>query len=64
LKELVRVTSGEVRIFPLSGLDAKPYPYLSEMLSFLDDEGMKAEIVEVPFEFQRWANKMLTLYRR
>ncbi|MBI3354992.1 MAG: class I SAM-dependent methyltransferase [Nitrospirae bacterium] len=61
IKELIRVCSGEVRIFPLVGLDAKPYPYLNEILSFLDSEGIKAEIVKVPFEFQKGANKMMKL---
>jgi len=62
IKELLRVCSGEVRIFPLIGLDAKPYPYLNEILSFLDSDDIKVEIVEVPFEFQKGANKMIKLY--
>ena len=61
IKELVRVCSREVRIFPLVGLDAKPYPYLDEILSFLDSAGIKAEIVKVPFEFQKGANKMMKI---
>lgn len=61
IKELLRVCSGDVRIFPLVGLDAKPYTYLIEILSFLDSEGIKAEIVKVPFEFQKGANQMLRL---
>ena len=64
LLELMRVSSGEVRIFPLNGLDAKPYPYLGEMISFLHATGIDAEITEVPFEFQRGGNKMMTLRRR
>ncbi len=63
IKELIRVCSGEVRMFPLVGLDAKPYPYLDEILSFLDSDGIKVEIIEVPFEFQKGANQMLKLYR-
>ncbi|GAB4409141.1 MAG: SAM-dependent methyltransferase [Thermodesulfovibrionales bacterium] len=62
MKELLRVCSGEVRIFPLVGLDFKPYPYLDDILSFLDSDGIKVEIIEVPFEFQKGANKMLKLY--
>lgn len=62
IKELIRVSSDEVRIFPLIGLDAKPYPYLNEILSFLDSDDIKVEIVEVPFEFQKGANKMIKLY--
>ena len=62
LKELVRVSSGEVRIFPLQGLDANPYPPMRELLSFLKAVDIASEIVEVPFEFQKGSNKMLILY--
>ena len=61
IKELIRVCSGEIRIFPLVGLDAKSYPYLKEILSFLDSEGIKAEIAKVQFEFQKGANQMLKI---
>lgn len=61
IKELIRICSGEVRIFPLVGLDAKPYPYLNDILSFLDSTGIKAEMVKVPFEFQKGANEMMRL---
>ncbi len=64
LMELMRVSSGEVRIFPLSGLDLRPYRHLDEILFFLDSEGVDAEIVKVPFEFQRGANRMMRLRRR
>jgi hypothetical protein len=56
-----RVCSGEIRIFPLTGLDARPYPHIKKMLSFLAGEGHEAEIRDVPFEFQRGANQMLTI---
>jgi hypothetical protein len=61
LKELMRVSSKEVRIFPLSGLDAKPYPYMNDIISFLTSEDIKLEIVEVPFEFQRGSGHMMKL---
>lgn len=61
IKELIRVSSGEVRIFPLVGLDFKPYPYLDDILSSLDSNGIKVEIVEVPFEFQKEANQMIKM---
>jgi hypothetical protein len=63
LMELMRVSSGEVRIFPLCGLDAEPYRHLGEVLCFLRSEGVDAEISRVPFEFQRGANMMMRLYR-
>lgn len=64
LMELMRVSSGEVRLFPLHGLDAKPYPYLGEVISFLHTVEIDAEITEMPFEFQRGGNKMITLRRK
>ncbi len=64
IKELIRICSGEVRIFPLVGLDAKPYPYLDDTMLFIESSGIKAEVIKVPFEFQRGANMMLKLYRR
>lgn len=64
IKELIRVCSGEVRIFPLVSLDAKPYPYLNDTLSFLETDDIKVEIVKVPFEFQKGANQMLKLKRK
>ena len=63
IKELMRVCSGEVRIFPLSGLDAHPYPRLNETLCSLESAGMEATVVSVPFEFQKGADKMLKLCR-
>jgi len=44
IMELMRVSSGEVRIFPLNGLDAKPYTHLGEMISFLHAAGIDVEI--------------------
>jgi hypothetical protein len=64
MKELLRVCSGEVRIFPLVGLDAKPYPYMYDVLSSLRLDGIKAEILKVPFEFQIGANQMIKLMRK
>jgi len=61
LKELARVSSGEVRVYPLQGLDAKPYPHMEELLSRLRSDGIQAAIVSTPFEFQRKATKMLKL---
>jgi hypothetical protein len=62
LKEMARVCSGEVRIFPLQGLDAKPYPHLGEVLAFLAEQDIGGEIVQVPFEFQKGSHKMMKLF--
>lgn len=61
IKELIRVCSGEVRIFPLVGLDAKSYPYLDNILSSLDSGGINVKIVKIPFEFQKGVNKMMNI---
>jgi len=63
LKEMARVSSGEVRVYPLQGLDAKPYPRMDKVLSRLRAQGISAELVPTPFEFQRGANKMLRISR-
>lgn len=61
LRELLRVCSGEVRVFPLAGLDGRPYPGLGEVVRALEADGAFADTVRVPLEFQRGANKMLRL---
>ncbi len=60
-KELARVCYGEIRIYPLTGLDTKPYPYLDEVLLTLNENGMKADIVQIPFEFQKGSNRMMII---
>jgi hypothetical protein len=64
IRELMRVCSGEVRIFPLVGLDARPYPDLDEILFSLRSEDIEAVIVKVPFEFQKGADMMMKLHRK
>ncbi len=64
LKELVRVSSGEVRIFPLQGLDAKPYVHMDKVLSFLREENVDAKMAGVPFEFQKGSNQIMILKRQ
>ncbi len=61
LREMARVCSGEVRIYPLQGFDAKPYPHLEAVRAMLHDDGSESEIVYTPFELQHGANRMLSL---
>ncbi|MDA8388641.1 MAG: hypothetical protein M0Z58_08280 [Nitrospiraceae bacterium] len=63
LGEMARVSSGEVRIYPLQGLDARPYPHMDGVLEILRKSGVAAEIRPTPFEFFKGANKMLVLGR-
>jgi ubiquinone/menaquinone biosynthesis C-methylase UbiE len=62
LRELVRVSASEVRVFPLVQQGAgEPVAYLPELLKEL--EGVTAEIRKVPYEFQVGADEMLVLSR-
>ncbi len=59
LAELIRVARREVRVFPLvvQGTGA-PVPFLPRLL---DELGPAAEVVKVPFCFQRGADEMLRI---
>jgi ubiquinone/menaquinone biosynthesis C-methylase UbiE len=60
LKELVRVSRSEVRIFPLVQQGAgAPVLYLPELLDAL--QPVRSEIRKVPYEFQVGADRMLVL---
>lgn len=63
LKELCRVSAGEVRIYPLVGPDSQPYARLDDLMSVLQSSGIRVGLRDVPFEFQRGANQMLWLLR-
>ena len=61
IRELLRVSSREVRIYPLVTLEAKPYDYLGYLITTLEDEGIRAEIDAVELEFIKGGGKMLKL---
>ncbi len=63
LKELVRVSSGEVRIYPLNGLNAKPYEQMNDVISSLENTGTNVEITKTSFEFQAGSSTMMRLSR-
>lgn len=60
IEELLRVAK-RVRIFPLLTLDGKPSPHVEPTLAHLSAKGWRAEIVVVPYEFQRGGSRMLRL---
>jgi hypothetical protein len=62
LRELIRVSNAEVRVFPLVQQGAgDPVPWLPELLESL--EGVTTEIRKVPYEFQAGADEMLVVSR-
>lgn len=63
LKELVRVCAGSVLVYPLSGLDAKPYENMNNVITSLENIGINVEITPTSFEFQAGSNRMMRLSR-
>jgi hypothetical protein len=59
--ELFRISSKEVRIYPIQEGSLKPYSFMNELISELKGHGIDYEILKVPFEFQRGSNKVLRL---
>ncbi|SFJ30197.1 hypothetical protein SAMN04487936_101596 [Halobacillus dabanensis] len=64
LKELLRVTKEEVRIFPLVDLQGNRYEHLGHVIEYLKDNGYSVKEISVPYEFQKGANTMLKVSER
>ncbi len=63
VRELVRVTAGEVRIHPICGADGRPYPKLPALRRELRAAGIESQVVEVDYEFFVGSGSMLILRR-
>jgi hypothetical protein len=59
IRELLRVTHGEVRIYPLTSLEGTPYPGLDELRAQLSAEGYASELRPSSFRFVPGADDML-----
>jgi hypothetical protein len=62
LKELLRVTKEEIRIFPIVDLEGKRYRHLNKLLSD-SDNSVRFEEEKVSYEFQKNAHTMLKIYK-
>ena len=60
IEEMLRVSS-EVRIFPLLTLMQETSPHLDFVIDRFNDSGYLTSTVEVPYELQPGANKMLVI---
>jgi len=60
--EMCRVSSKEIRIFPLLDLKNQKSMHLEPILSILKENGYKTEITKSDYEFQKGANEMLKIY--
>jgi len=61
LRELVRVSRRQVRVFPLVDTTVTPSPYLDKLRRVLETEGARTALRRVPYHFQRGADTMLTI---
>jgi len=61
LRELVRVSRGQVRVFPLIDTTVTPSPYLDALRRALESEGAETALRRVPYHFQRGADTMLVI---
>jgi len=66
-EELLRV-AGEVRVYPLHGLNRYRSPHVGPVIDHLEQAGFEVEVVSVEFEFQKVnddsGNRMMRVRRR
>lgn len=63
IRELLRVSSGEVRIYPIRGLDAEPYSQYEKLFTCLSAEGIAVAHRRTTYEFIKGWNEMLIVTR-
>ncbi|KYD10268.1 hypothetical protein B4119_4229 [Parageobacillus caldoxylosilyticus] len=63
IKELMRVTKDEVRIFPTTNFACERYKYLDKLIRDIHSLGWITEEIKVPYEFQKNTNTMLKIAR-
>lgn len=61
IQELLRVTSDEVRIFPLIDLSSNRYAHLDKLVGVIQSQGCVTKEIKVPYEFQKGASSMLVI---
>jgi hypothetical protein len=61
LRELVRVSRGQVRVFPLLDTTVTASPYLDALRRILEADGAARALRRVPYHFQRGADTMLVI---
>ena len=61
LRELCRVSSGEVRIHPICQYEGELYPDLPRLIGDLEHDGVESRIIDVNFEFLAGTCRTLVL---
>lgn len=61
IKEMLRIVSKEIRIFPLVSLNGKRSKYFDNFLEYLNFQNVKISIEKVDYEFIRGGNEFLRI---
>lgn len=64
IKEMMRVTAEEIRIFPITDMNGKRYEQLDEIKEWIVSMGWEANEVRVSYEFHKNVNTMLRLIKK
>ncbi|WP_444684817.1 methyltransferase domain-containing protein [Alkalicoccus luteus] len=64
VREMLRVTSSELRMFPLLDYKGRRSRYVDDVKQFAEREGWLAEEIPVSYEFQKGANVLLRIRKR
>jgi hypothetical protein len=64
LRELVRVTAGEVRVYPLVDTAGRPYPRLEEVRAALADRQVDSEVRAARGAWVAGGDQLLACWRR
>jgi hypothetical protein len=64
LLELVRVTAGEVRVYPLVDTAGRPYPRLEEVRAALAGQGVDSQVRAARCAWQPGGDRLLVCWRR
>jgi len=59
--EMCRVSKKEVKVFPLLDLKNQKSKYLESILDILRNKCFETKIIKTDYEFQKGANKLLTI---
>lgn len=62
VRELARVSSGQVRIFPPRSMNREPYPQLDQLRRDLERHGITSEVHPSNYEFVKGWKDLLVLY--
>jgi hypothetical protein len=64
IKEMMRVTKEEIRIFPITDMNGKRYEQIDEIKEWVSTKGWEVTEIKVPYELHRNVNTMLKLRRK